>query len=111
MLDHQQFDHSPEFVDGDAVDIQLLDQIVDDFVTEDQGALRRQEHLIDGLEYDLLHRREVEILDRELCAVLNIYAQMNLFLVIVLHAEDEAEIQSVLVSILLHDMDQVIEHC
>ena len=62
------------------------------------------------MENDLLHRREVEILDRELCTVLNVYAQVNLFLVIVLHAEDKAEIQSVLVSILLHDMDQVIEH-
>ena len=63
------------------------------------------------MENDLLHRREIEILDRELCTVLNVYAQVNLFLVIVLHAENEAEIQSVLVSILLHDMDQVIEHC
>ena len=35
MLDHQELDHSPEFVDGDAVDVQLLDQIIDDFVTED----------------------------------------------------------------------------
>ena len=62
------------------------------------------------MENDLLHRREVEILYRELCTVLNVYAQVNLFLVIVLHAEDQTEIQSVLVSILLHDMDQVIEH-
>ena len=62
------------------------------------------------MENDLLHRREVEILDRELGTVLNVYAQVNLFLVIVLHAEDQTEIQSVLVSILLHDMDQVIEH-
>ena len=62
------------------------------------------------MENDLLHRREVEILYRELCTVLNVYAQVNLLLVIVLHAEDQTEIQSVLVSILLHDMDQVIEH-
>ena len=33
-LDDQELDHSSEFVDRDAIDVQLLDQIYDHFMTE-----------------------------------------------------------------------------
>ena len=35
---------------------------------------------------------------------------MDLFLVIVLYAKDDAKVQCILVSVLLKHMDQVVEH-
>ena len=79
-------------------------------MTEDKWTFRGQEHLVNRLENDLLHRWEVEILDGQLCAVLDVDAQVNLLFVIVLDAKDQAKIQSVLVPVLLHEMDQIVEN-
>ena len=77
-------------------------------MTENQGTFRGQKHLVNRLEYDLLHRWEVEILDGQLRAILDVDAQVNLLFVIVLDAKDQAKIQSVLVSVLLHQVDQIV---
>ena len=66
--------------------------------------------MIDHLEDNLLHGGEVKILHCQLCTVLNIDTKMNLLLVIVLHAKDKTKIQSILVAVLLENMDQIIEN-
>ena len=79
-------------------------------MTKSQWALLGQKHVVDGLENDLLHRWEVEVLHCQLSTVLNVNSQMNFFLVIVLDAKDEAKIKPIHIAILLHNMDQVVEH-
>ena len=68
------------------------------------------EHLVDDLEYDVLHGGEVEGLHDQLRAVLDVYPQMHLVFVVILHPKHQAEVLSLLFSVLVQEMDKVIEH-
>ena len=108
-LNNHEFQHTAELFDAGAVDIKLLNKIRDCLLAESKRALLGQQHHVDGLENDLLHAREVEILDDQFCAVLDVDAQMNFFFVVVLNSENEAEIKCIFVSVLFEKMDQVVE--
>ena len=79
-------------------------------MAEGKRSLLSQEHTVDGLEDDLLHRWEIEILHSELGTVLDVNPQVNLLFVIVLHSNDQTEVDTECLAILLKHMDQVIQH-
>jgi len=54
-LSNHKFEHSAEFVDGGAVDVQLLNQVADHLVAERQGAPLRLQHYVDRVKDDVFH--------------------------------------------------------
>ena len=64
--------------------------------------------MVNCVEYYLLHGREIKVLDRQLGAVLDVDAQMDLFFVVVLDTQNEAKVQTISISVLLEHVNQVI---
>ena len=69
-----------------------------------------EKHLIDHLEYDVLHRWEVESLHCKFCAILNVYPEMYIIFVIILDSKHQTEISSLLLAIISHHMNQIVEY-
>lgn len=109
-LDYDQLENASELVYTCSINVQLLDQVWYDFEAESERALLCKQHAVDSIKDDLLHGWEIEILDSQLSAILDVYTQMNLFLVIVLDSKDQAKVKTIGVSVLFQHVDQVIQY-
>ena len=80
----------PELLDTEPVDIYLLNQMADRLVAKGKRGLLAQQDLLDHLQYDVLHWREVEGLYCEFSAVLHIDPKVYFVSVVVLDAKHQA---------------------
>ena len=97
-----------ELFDTHSKEIQLLYQVGNNILVKGQVLFFWEKHLVDYLEYDVLHRGEVESLHCKFCTILDVYAQMYIIFVIVLDSEHQTEISSLLLAIIPHHMNQIV---